>query len=267
MRVFKYITDSTLNVEKNVPLQFALRHSMRIFPSNALYTMIPKNGCSSLRYSIAVANGCVAGPENLNWIHQNNQTFKADLESAYRSEYAFIVLRCPYRRLLSAFYDKIVNVDIESWELFALTERKIHPHDMNFSRFIDMIASLPRSKWDPHWRPQSDFLLFEEYDDVFAVENYDWMKKTVKKKAGFEIIDTRPMLRHDRDVDQDNVEDDADAAHYAAIKLLNMKRQGVFYSDKSFFPAGVLEKINRLYDDDIRLYRSSGFGHLSLIQR
>lgn len=60
----------------NAPLQFALGHSMRIFPSNSLYTVIPKNGCSSLRYSVAVANGCVAGPENLNWIHQNNRTFE-----------------------------------------------------------------------------------------------------------------------------------------------------------------------------------------------
>ena len=36
---------------------FSSEHALSIYPINAIYNFIPKNACSSLRYSIAVANG------------------------------------------------------------------------------------------------------------------------------------------------------------------------------------------------------------------
>lgn len=38
---------------------FALTH----FASRAVYSFIPKNACSTMRVSLAIANGCIAGSE------------------------------------------------------------------------------------------------------------------------------------------------------------------------------------------------------------
>jgi hypothetical protein len=59
----------------------------------AIYSSIPKNACSTLRFSVALANGCVAEGADVNRIHENNETFKPTLAELVRANYAFVVLR------------------------------------------------------------------------------------------------------------------------------------------------------------------------------
>ncbi|WP_373417475.1 sulfotransferase family 2 domain-containing protein, partial [Vibrio parahaemolyticus] len=72
-----------------------------IYNSNSLYTFIPKVACSTMRYTVARENGCVTGLSQANWIHNNNQTFNATLSEALRTDYSFVILRCPFSRLAS----------------------------------------------------------------------------------------------------------------------------------------------------------------------
>ena len=124
MRQFLHADIGVNPLASNQAHQFALRHAIRIFGSNAVYTLVPKNGCSTLRLSIALANGCIEEPSRVNWIHANNQSFPATTESAFLADYTFVVVRCPFERLYSAFMDKIVNIDVESWNLFSRTGRR-----------------------------------------------------------------------------------------------------------------------------------------------
>jgi hypothetical protein len=63
-------------VNQNKLYNFSSAHALSIFPLDAVYTSIPKNSCSTLRFSITVANGFIKDINDIHWIHNNNQTFK-----------------------------------------------------------------------------------------------------------------------------------------------------------------------------------------------
>ena len=46
-------------IEKNEEHEFSRRHTLVHLKSNSICTWIPKNSCSSLRFSIAKANGAI----------------------------------------------------------------------------------------------------------------------------------------------------------------------------------------------------------------
>ena len=65
-------------VGQNKLYAFSLEHSLSIYPLDAVYTFIPKNACSTLRYSIAIANGFLGDISDIDWIHQNKPNFYVD---------------------------------------------------------------------------------------------------------------------------------------------------------------------------------------------
>ena len=60
-RVLKHAKSVHSNLRANPFHAFAASHALRIFHTNAIYSFIPKNGCSTMRLSLAVANGCIEG--------------------------------------------------------------------------------------------------------------------------------------------------------------------------------------------------------------
>ena len=142
-------------LSENEFYQFSLSHTLSIYPLNATYTFIPKNACSTLRYSIAVANGFLRHDDDVNWIHANNGSFVASQKESACADYSFVVLRCPFRRLVSCFLDKFVrgNLDFRD-ETGAVL-------DFSFSDFLTFIESQERSAMDHHWRNQTDFLHYQ----------------------------------------------------------------------------------------------------------
>ena len=98
-----------LRLDANKRHIFAARHALAIYSRKAICTYIPKNACSSLRYSIALMNGLIEGPEDIDWNQSNNKTFCASLAEILTAEYTFVVVRCPFARLASAFLDKAIN--------------------------------------------------------------------------------------------------------------------------------------------------------------
>lgn len=234
--------------------QFALSHALRIFEPNALYTLIPKNGCSTMRLSIALANGCIDEPSQVSWIHANNRSFPATTESAFLADYTFVVIRCPYQRLYSVFMDKIVNIDVESWNLFDRTRRRVFPHELTFRRFLKLIEGMPRQALDIHWRPQVDFLLFQEYDDYFGLENFGAAEQTLRERIGLTLVDSRPYLGHEIS-SVNKLEGVVGAADLPAIELLMMKREGTLPDPASMYDEGTFAATASLYADDVAFHR------------
>jgi hypothetical protein len=67
----RYAKQAVEGLNHNERYVFARRYSLHLYQANAVYTFIPKNACSTLRYSLATANGYPDPTSDPNWIHSN----------------------------------------------------------------------------------------------------------------------------------------------------------------------------------------------------
>ena len=176
-------------LSQNEKYSFSLSHAMSIYQLNTIYTYIPKNACSSLRFSVAVLNGFIEDINDFHWIHQNNETFNPTQREITRASYTFVVLRCPFTRVASCFFDQIVGGD------FDFTDSSGNKLSISFQDFLKIIKSQNRVDRNEHWRNQSDFLHYEEYDEYFSLELFNDAVYKLEKK-GIKVFDTRVEMNH-----------------------------------------------------------------------
>ena len=234
---------------------FAMRHALRIYASNAIYSFIPKNACSTMRVSLALANGCIRDVKDYNWIHQNNDTFNADLASTQTAAYTFVILRCPYARLASAYLNKIVGHYPEAWQLYDLTERKREVSSMSFDFFIRQLQKPMIRDANIHWRPQTDFLLYEHYDDYFSLENFSVAQQSLALKLGLTIVDARDLTKHGRNQFIEIGEQNEYSKH-SAFEIMQLKHNGQCPTLLSLYNDELVAIVRNCYRDDIQLYQS-----------
>lgn len=263
-REFLYANAQTVPLLQNTHHNFALGQTMRVFSSSACFSWIPKNACSTMRFSIAKANGCVSDLSDINWIHPNNKSFNATTETAFMSDYTFVILRCPYQRLFSAFMDKFVNMDIQAWLLSNSRNRSFHPHNLTFRTLLAELRKIPPRGYDIHLRMQSHFLLFKQYDDYFRFEDFNQMAQIVEAKAGLKIIDTRDVLQHDT-TSLRLATDFESPMDISAAALLEQRRKGVIPDPRTMFDAQIAREVKAMYADDFDLYEQK-FGKSDMMQ-
>lgn len=250
--MYNFSAENYNNLNQNGLHQFAMNYAMYLFNSNAIYSFIPKNGCSTLRLSVAVTNGCIDGIKQGNWIHQNNQTFKPTLKDTAMANYKFVVLRCPFRRLASVFLDKFVAKEPDAWQYRDLLKREVNLDDLTFDQFIKSLAIPPMKGSNIHWKPQSTFLLYKEYDDYFALEHFDEAITTLKQKIDFNVVDARSLTGHG--TDKLEMLNNINYSQTPAFDIAILKRQGQCPSHKSLYTTELIDLVTRLYADDITLY-------------
>jgi hypothetical protein len=250
--MFNFSANNFNNLNQNAPHQFAMNYAMQVFNNNAIYTFIPKNGCSTLRLSVAVANGCISGIEQGNWIHTNNQSFKPTLKEAATVQYKFVVLRSPIRRLASVFLDKFVAKEPDAWQYRDLLKREVNLDDLTFEQFVKSLAVPPMKGANIHWKPQNLFLLYKEYDDYFALEHFDKAITTLKEKINFDVVDARSLTGHG--TDKFKMLDDDNFSQTPAFDIAVLKRAGKCPSHKALYTPELIELVKKLYADDIALY-------------
>ena len=242
------LTNSKLN--ENEQYNFSLNHMLEIYDLDAVCTFIPKNACSTLRYSIAIANGFIQDVADIDWIHQNTQSFIPSKKNASRAKYTFVVLRCPYTRIASCFLDKVVNqIGVK------FHDSKGEQLSINFYEFLSYIKSQNRAKRDQHWRNQSDFLHYENYDDYFSLELFDSATIRLKDK-GVMIYDTREHLKHDLN---NFKKIDGDFSKTKEVEIKEMRKDGDVPSYKSMYGIDEIQLVREIYEDDLNLY-SQHFG-------
>jgi hypothetical protein len=237
---------SNVRLSENEQYSFSLSHTLSIYSIDAICTFIPKNCCSSLRFSIAIENGFIDDINHIEWIHQNNQTFNASQREISQAKYTFVVLRCPYTRIASCYLDKVVDEKIDFKDNFG---NKV---SLNFHEFLQYIKSQNREIMEEHWRNQSDFLHYESYDDYFSLERFSEAIKSLNSK-GFKVHDTRQALMHDISRFQ---KVDGDFSKSKGTQLKKMKKNGKLPSYKSMFSESEIKQVNDIYYDDIKLYKS-----------
>ena len=236
-------------VSQNELYNFSLEHTLSVYPLDAVCTFIPKNACSTLRYSIAVANGFLRDINDIEWIHKNNPTFISTQREVSRASYTFVVLRCPYTRVASCYLNKVVNEGDEEITFYDEMKNKL---SLDFHDFLLFIKSQHRSEMDEHWRNQSDFLHYEKYDEYFSLESFSEAINSLGTR-GFTVHDTRAVLKHDL-TNMKRV--DGDFAKMKREEFLKMKEEGYTPNYKSMFGDAEIKLANDIYIDDINLYKS-----------
>jgi hypothetical protein len=254
IRFFRYSQSTHNNLDHNPKHKFAQIHSLNIYRSDAIYTFIPKNGCSTLRTSIAYANGCIESEKDFAWIHDNNRTFIASLSELVKAKYTFVILRCPFSRLASVYLDKFVGQTLAIKHFVDLSDEEVIPENISFSSFIKGLKNPKVKNGNFHWRPQIDFLVYKDYDDYFVLEEFSKAQKILKEKIGFKILDTRTLTKHG--TDGYNLVDDDIYSEASLIELIQMKANNIIPSHKALFNDELVEIVQELYRDDIQLYKS-----------
>ncbi|MFZ2449827.1 MAG: sulfotransferase family 2 domain-containing protein [Methylovulum miyakonense] len=253
-RQLNYADTSYLSLGRNVPHQFAQAFALRIYRSNSVYSFIPKNACSTMRLSLAMANGCISREADFNWIHCNNDTFRADLAALIQAEYTFVILRCPFARLASAYLDKIVDTTGVAWELYDAVQRKIEIEDMTFRIFVNTVTKANVLRSNIHWQPQVDFLVYKEYDDYFNLETFATVQNTIANKTQIEIVDARNLTRHG--IDRFELVSDGNYADYLPDAIRTMKKTGKAPKPAALYDDELVAKVSKTFKKDIALYKS-----------
>jgi hypothetical protein len=241
-------------ISQNDLYGFSSRYTLSIYPLDFVFTFIPKNACSSMRYSIAKANGFVKDMKDIKWIHSNNQTFISSQKEVACAKYTFVILRCPYTRVASCFLDKFAGRKLK------FNDSNGKRLSINFNEFLLIIKSQIQSERDEHWRNQSDFLHYEKYDDYFSLELLHIAIESLDKR-GLKIYDTRTSINHDLSKYK---RVSGNFSKMKDIDLKKMKDEGSVPDYKSMFTNTEVELVNEIYRDDINLYKSH-FGDNNLL--
>lgn len=269
----KYAHHSNVAIGKNENYLFSKRYALQHFSSGAIYTFIPKNACSTMRYSLAVANGFIDKSTDPNWIHNNinsnSNLFHPSQKDIATSPYTFVILRCPYKRLASAFLDKAVDLKIS----FLRQCKEINPlinskqemlefaSDMTFSKFIASLTHLPHERLDEHFRNQIDFLFFEDYSAWFNLEDFSATKVKLEKDIGLITYDTRKEINHHTS----GLElISGDYSNTTLKSIQNLKQLGQLPHPKSLFNENSKKLFDKYYHEDLKLYKSK-FGSIGLL--
>lgn len=252
MALFKNSANANVALKQNLEHQFAMKHAMALYRKNSVFSFIPKNGCTTMRLSVAIENGCISGFDEGNWIHDNNATFIPSLGEATKADYKFVILRCPFRRLASVFLDKIVSKESLAWAYRKKMKYQFTLDDINFEQFVKTLRGAPILKSDIHWRPQSDFLLYSDYTDYFTLEHFDDAVLKLKEKIGFEVVDGRSLTNHGTDVYE--LVREGNFSKTTAFDIASMKRKGKCPAHATLYTPELVEMVRTMYEKDFLLY-------------
>lgn len=250
-RMLRYTRGNLQALAQNAAHQFASRYALSIYAVDAVYSFIPKNACSTMRYTVGMANGAIAGPEQFNWIHANNLTFRASLAELAKAKYTFVILRDPYLRIASCFLDKMVDQTTVAWQYHTLTNYQTAPPNLTFREFVTNVRR--RLRGNEHWRPQVDFLVYETYDDVFSLEAFSEAAVALHSRIGLDVQDARALTKHG----SDQFEPLVSAKSFAdkpAHEIAALKRSGWIPRVTQLYDASLIAEVGQMYAADINLY-------------
>ena len=255
-RLLRFATSDTGPLKRNPAHSFAAVHALTCYTGQSVYTYIPKNACTTMRLSLGIANGCLTGPEDLVWVHANNQTFLADQRDLATARFTFVILRCPHARLASAFLNKMVYRHDDYWKLDRLEGDTLDPATFTFRDFVGILQKPRRLKANPHWRPQVDFLVYDRYDAYFTVETLGRDAAEIEARAGIPVVDARAVSRHGSHGLTPVTE--GSFADTPAMEIEAMIRGGSIPTAACLYDPGLARDVARLYAEDIALYDREG---------
>ncbi len=163
------------------------------------------------------------------------------------------MLRDPFRRIASCFLDKIVDKRPEAWRFQAFTDYAVDLDNLTFRAFIDRLPGMLRM--NPYWRPQADFLIYDDYDDWFCVEDFGRAVETLASKIGFAVQDTRRLIGHSAS-GHAFVDREASYADMPVHEIADMKRRRELPAVEKMFDDKMIAAVRAAYADDFAIYKT-----------
>jgi len=248
-------------ITENKSHELARGNALLHLRSNSVCTWIPKIACSTMRYSIALDNGVISGLDEISWIHQNNTTFSATNKELLKADYAFVILRNPFKKLVSFFLDKICSDKSSEQDQSYSLAKNIFGTDANttFEDFVNTIyEDTSLISKDIHTRRQCDFLVYTNYNDYFKFEDFQTTKAILKEKIGLELVDTRQngSIRTTYKMEEmENFNYQTKASD--ANELLDAYKKPV---SENMYTRDMIAKVGAIYFTDILLYNNTVAG-------
>jgi hypothetical protein len=239
---------------------------------NVSYNYIPKNACTSIKKTLGVANGTLTidqtphGKENPNISYCITPHFNS---------VKLIVYRNPFKRIVSAFLDKISNpkknVGLDVCETIFKNQRNIENENENdiknlidskntptFLEFMQYVSMRDDNNLNEHWRSQCSLSLFDEYDLIFSFEN-------LNNEWNNSILGKYPIIKHDKHTtnyggdtscDYNPFWDEDIALLPGALIVDRLKKLQISIDKNVFYKNDEVKElfINR-FADDIYIYR------------
>jgi hypothetical protein len=252
-RLLKYPRAENCVLRLNDRHRVAVAHALKIYKSNSIYTFIPKNACSTMRLSLAMANCCIPNASYIDWIHDNNETFQASLEDLVLARYTFVILRDPFARLASCFLDKIVSKLPPALRLRDLAKAPLDLDQICFADFVELLDDEAVLSGNMHWRPQTDFLVYDRYDDYFSVENLGAAAAAISERASLEICDARPLTAHGLDR-FDLLPANTDYSRTPVREIAGLQLDGRCPDPRSLYTKSIIDHVAQMYASDMALY-------------
>lgn len=157
------------------------------------YTYIPKNACTTIKKTLGFANGNLTKDDN---IHDPKGLISFSANNILNST-KLIVLRNPFKRLVSAFLDKIARPEKQfigmegNKHIFKSQGKKVDEinnliksnNTATFLEFVQYLSKTPDIHLDEHWRSQSSFCMLDDYDLIFPLERLEqrWNSSILSK--------------------------------------------------------------------------------------
>ncbi|MEM8665592.1 MAG: sulfotransferase family 2 domain-containing protein [Pseudomonadota bacterium] len=258
-RSFRHTASNPLPLAQNSAHQLASEHALSIYRANAVYSFIPKNACTTMRLSLALANRAISSPGDFLWIHGNNTTFSATMAELVRADYTFVILRCPYARLVSCYLDVIVGRHPPFWQLHEWIMHTVDPEAFSFRAFIHCLTRERLRYLDENWMPQTHLMVYDTYDDVFDMADFSAVGPALKAKIGLDVVDARALSKHG--VDQYAPVDDM-TPDTTPLDIMVRRAKGEVPRPQTLFDDELIAIVREAYADDVALYAERFPGRL-----
>lgn len=248
----RHAGDMRVTLARNPAFQHARRHALQHYRSRTILTFIPKNGCTSLRVGLARANGVLSDDSDWRWVHQNNETFAADLGDLARADASVVVLRCPHARLASAYLDKIVRRMPVLHQLSQRLDAPIDVDALTFRDFVQLVSKPGILRSDVHWRPQIDFLVFQDYTHWLDFADWNRVGAVIGSLIGVTNLDARDLAGHGRE--RFEPVGDGPFSDTPAVEIADMRRAGRLPSIRSLYDDDLSKQVAGVFAADLALY-------------
>jgi hypothetical protein len=246
------------NIEENFHFQHALNHCLQIYNSNSICSFIPKNLSTSIRASIAIENKFINfDNDGIDWINYNTTIFKPTYKDLCDASFTFVILRNPFERLYSFFCDFVGrdNKYIHTTLLLLIIKDILNKSilDITFEEFIKALeGNLIHA--NSHWSPQKYFLIYENYDLYVPFEKINKYLNQVEQYAKIKIYDARSLKPSG--LNKHEKISDTYYGNFKGSEINELKKMGKIPSIKSLFNNDLINWVNKLYHEDISLYKN-----------
>ena len=162
------------------------------------------------------------------------------------SEYfKFVFVRNPWSRLVSGFLSKFVK---KLWPpgVEIINASGISADSIRFRDFVTFLQSKKTSDFNPHWRPQADFLADTSFDFIGKFENFQEDFSLIARR-----LSLNPRLPHSGNRTQYTVGNTECVADVSAGML---KHLPAFPPYQFFYTPDLVEIVGSIYREDVATF-------------